>query len=339
MAFPEIFIQYRSDIENELRAIATINPSPLNAMLYYHLGWGRETDQLKPKTLGKLVRPTLCLVSCRALGDSYHKALPAAAALELVHNFSLIHDDIQDGSTERHHQASVWKLWGEAQAINAGDAIYALAHLALLRLLEKGVAPQILGRSFNILDDACFKLCEGQFLDITFENRVDVDVEDYLNMIAKKTGALMAASTCMGALLAMEVVDEEILNNFNLFGEELGLVYQICDDILGIWGAESKTGKPTGDDLIKKKKTLPVVYGLLKSGKSDSKKLLEIYSKPILGSPDINKIIEILGEANAKSYCQKLAEKHYEQALKYIRGQDLHSELKGIADFFIRREY
>lgn len=339
MVLPEVFIRYRSDIENELRAAIATKPSLLNAMLYYHLGWSGESGHPKQKTLSKLVRGTLCLASCRALGGDYHKALPAAAAMELVHSFSLIHDDIQDGSTERHHQASIWKLWGEAQAINVGDAVYTLAHLTLLRLIEKGIALEKLVRLLRILDEACLKLCEGQYLDITYENRIDVVVEDYLNMVTKKTAALVAASTCMGALLGMETVDEDILNNFYLSGIELGLVYQICDDILGIWGTEGKTGKPIGDDLIKKKKTLPIIYGLLRSGGNDKERLLEIYCEPIIEGPAISKIKGILDKIDARGYCQTLAEKHYQQALKYIKEKDPYSELEEIADFFIRRDY
>jgi geranylgeranyl diphosphate synthase type I len=304
------------------------------------LGWVDQSELLGRETLSKMVRATLCLVSCRALGGDYRTALPAAVAIELIHNFSLIHDDIEDASTERHHRATVWKLWGEAQAINAGDAMFALAHLALLRLREKGIVPEKLASSLKILNEACFRLCEGQYLDITYEDRIDITVEDYLDMINKKTAALMAASTCLGALLALELEgeNERMLDSYYLFGKELGLAYQIRDDILGIWGLEKKTGKPTGGDISKRKKTLPVVYVLQKSGKEDKERLLEVYRKTTIEDSDITKVTEILNRVNAKSYSQALALRYHNQALKRIGGK-LSAELKEIADFFIERDY
>lgn len=339
MTLPEVFLRYRPEIETELRTVINANPSLFDTILRYHLGWIGQSKLPREKTLGKLVRATLCLVSCRALGSDYRKALPVAAALELIHNFSLIHDDIEDASAERHHQAAVWKLWGEAQAINAGDAVYALAHLALLRLKEMSLAPEKFAHSLKILDEACLRLCEGQYLDIAYESRTDITIEDYLDMIAKKTAALMAASTCLGVLIALETGDERTLDSFYSFGKELGLAYQIRDDILGIWGSEKKTGKPTGDDIVKKKKALPVIYGLQHAGNKERERLLEIYCKTTIREADIAKVTEILDAVRAKSYSQALAERYYRQALKHIQGKKLSLELKEIADFFIERDY
>ncbi len=341
MVLPEVFVRYRSEIETELSAVINTHPSLFDVVLRYHLGWIDQSELPRErKASGKMVRATLCLVSCRALGGDYRKALPAAASIELIHNFSLIHDDIEDASDERHHRATVWKLWGEAQAINAGDAVYALAHLALLRLREIGIALEKLASSLKILDEACLRLCEGQYLDIAYEDRIDITIEEYLNMIAKKTAALMAASTCLGASLALETENERILNSFYSLGKELGLAYQIRDDILGIWGSEKKTGKPTGGDITKRKKTLPVVYGLQQTGEGEDKeRLLEVYRKATIEESDITKVMEILNRVNAKSYSQTLAERHYHQALKHIKENKLPAELKEIADFFIERDY
>lgn len=341
MVLPAVFTVYRPQIETELRTVTKTNLVPLNNVVNYHLGWIDQRGQPKQSTLGKLVRGTLCLVSCQAISGDYQRALPAAAALELVHSFSLIHDDIEDGSVERHHQPTVWKLWGEAQAINVGDAVYILSHLALLQLLNRGVSPEKVTRCLRVLDEACLELCEGQYLDIAYENRVDISIEDYLTMISKKTGALMAASTCLGALLGIE--DKSLINYFYTIGRELGSAYQIQDDILGIWGLEKNTGKPSGDDITKKKKILPVVYGFYKAQGKDKERLLEFYHQPIVERSDISGVVEILDVLKAKAYSQALAEEYYQKALKYMEETNLASsnlrELKELAKFFVEREY
>ena len=146
------------------------------------------------QTLGKMLRPLLCLASCEAVGGDGQRALPAAAALELLHNFSLIHDDIEDGSPQRHGRDTVWRVWGVAQAVNAGDGMFALAHVTLHRLSEVGVAADQVLAVAALLDEASLRLCEGQYRDLSYEERLDVRCDDYLEMVAGKTAALMAAS-------------------------------------------------------------------------------------------------------------------------------------------------
>ena len=203
----KFFDSYHDKVQAELKQIIGGNASSLYSMLRYHLGWQDEDGHLYYEKSGKLVRPTLCLLSCQAVGGSISQILPAAAAIELIHNFSLIHDDIEDTSYERHHRPTVWKLWGQSQAINAGDSMLTLACLALLRLKQNGVADGKIIHSAQMLTETCLQLCEGQYLDIAYENRLDITIDDYLNMITKKTAALIAASTSLGAYLGTE--DEE----------------------------------------------------------------------------------------------------------------------------------
>ena len=338
---PGSYASCREKVVAELQRIINSNPSSLYDMLQYHLGWQGAQGHPCGKSPGKFIRPILCLLSCQAAGGDTSQILPAAASLELVHNFSLIHDDIEDASGERHHQPTVWKLWGQPQAINAGDAMFALAYLALLKLRENGIADTKIMRSIQVLGEACLELCEGQYLDIAYENRLDVTTEDYLKMIARKTAALMAASTSIGACLATE--DKEIVSSLYKFGQNLGMAYQIQDDILGIWGAEEKTGKSVNSDITRKKKTLPVVYGLQNSRDKDSHKLKKLYSQESIEGEGIAEVVEILNRSGTRSYAQKLEQQYYHQALAEVEAASLDSSrqalLKEAAHFLANRDY
>lgn len=338
---PEFLVSYQDKVQAELREIINSNSLALYGMLRYHLGWQDRDGHPCYKRSGKLVRPTLCLLSCEAVGGSISQILPAAAAIELIHNFSLIHDDIEDASHERHNRPTVWKLWGQPQAINAGDSMFTLAYLALLRLKQNGVADgEILG-STQMLAESCLQLCEGQYLDIDCEDRFDITIDDYLNMIAKKTAALIAASTSLGAYLG--TADKELVNYFYQFGRELGLAYQIRDDILGIWGVEQSTGKPVGSDILHRKKTLPVVYGLQNSKGEKRERLARLYSQEYIQGEDISEVIGILEELGARKYAQKLTEQYYHQALAQLNAARLElsqqASLREVARFLIERDY
>lgn len=184
---PAHCVSCRTAVSVELRKVVDSCPSTLGDMLRYHLGWQDEHGNSCPCEPGKSVRSTLCLLSCEAVGGEAAEVMPAAAAVELVHNFSLIHDDIEDDSYERHHRPTVWRVWGQSQAINAGDAMFALAYLALHGLEEKGISYQRISRATQVLSQACLELCEGQYLDLDYERRLDITVDEYLNMASKKT--------------------------------------------------------------------------------------------------------------------------------------------------------
>lgn len=223
-------------------------------MLTYHLGW---TDG---GAGGKRIRPLLCLLSCAAAGGEWQQALPLAAAVELIHNFSLIHDDIQDNSPLRHGRPTVWARWGAAQAINAGDAMFTLAYLAPHRLAERGVPADVTLAALAELNHTCLELTQGQYLDMAYEQRQRVTVAEYLAMIEKKTAVLIAAAGYLGAWVAGARSDR--LGDYYQFGLNLGLAFQLQDDLLGIWGDPAVTGKSALSDLEARKKSLPVVYGL-----------------------------------------------------------------------------
>ncbi len=245
-------------LEDALREVVTPWQAHPAALLFdmveHHFGW-RDAAAKK----GKRVRPFLLLLVHEASGGQWQQALPAAVAVELIHNFSLIHDDIQDRSETRRGRPTVWARWGKAQAINAGDALFAQA-FAVMAPLQEAFGPQRALEAMRVLAQACVALVQGQVLDLSFETRSAVTVEEYMTMIRGKTGALLAAAAEVGALLAG--AEAQRREAFQRFGETLGLAFQVWDDYLGIWGDPAKTGKSAADDLVAGKKTLPVLYGL-----------------------------------------------------------------------------
>ncbi len=252
-------------IESELQEIVSITQRPgldeLHRMLAYHLGW--EGEGAGTNARGKRVRPLLVLLTTASTGCEWTRALPAAAAVELIHNFSLIHDDIQDDSPLRRGRPTVWTKWGIPLAINAGDSMFALAHIALTRL-NSAVSPKTALQASQLLPHTSLTLTEGQYLDISYESRNDLTLDDYWAMIQGKTAALIAACVELGALTAE--VDEDTLLLFRQFGERIGLAFQVTDDLLGIWGNATQMGKSAASDLISGKKSLPVLYGLQQNG-------------------------------------------------------------------------
>jgi geranylgeranyl diphosphate synthase type I len=336
----EPFVSFRAPLRLELETVISSCPPSLGNMLRYHMGWQDERGRSCSRESGKFIRSTLCLLSCQAAGGHTDRIVPAAAAVELIHNFSLIHDDIQDASDERHHRPTVWKLWGQPQAINAGDTMFTLAYLALLRLKERGIADEKIAGSIKLLSLACLDLCQGQYLDIEYENRLDITVDDYVTMAARKTAALFAASTSLGAYLGSE--DSRLPDFFRLFGKELGIAYQICDDILGIWGIQESTGK-SANDIAQRKKTLPVVYGLQNSRGEMRKRLEKLYSQESIEGDDVSEVVKILDQLGARDYAENLAEQHYLKGLEGLAATGLDASrqapLRQVAQFLLKRDF
>ncbi|NMC12202.1 MAG: polyprenyl synthetase family protein [Chloroflexi bacterium] len=252
-------------IENEMEEIISQVDNhgyqQFHEMMAYHLGWVGEGAG--PEARGKRFRPLLLLLSCAATGSGWEKALPAAAAVELLHNFSLIHDDIEDNSPLRRGRETVWKKWGIPQAINSGDAMLTLAHMAMLRL-DKFVPPDILFQAVRLLQETCLRLTRGQYLDIDFEKRENVSIQEYWQMVEGKTAALISTCASLGALIGG--AEPRTCQQYQDFGFYLGLAFQAQDDLLGIWGDSAITGKSNESDLICGKKTLPVLFGLSRNG-------------------------------------------------------------------------
>ncbi len=315
-------------------------PSLLNRMIRYHLGW--EDAEGRPHDAGgKGLRPTLCLLVCEAAGGDWRRALPAAAAVELVHNFSLVHDDIQDRDTERHHRLTVWSIWGEAQAINAGDALLVLARPILLRLADEGVPAATVIEAARVLDEATLEMVAGQTLDIAFEEKSDVGVPAYIQMVRQKSGALFDCALRLGVLAAHG--DWELAERLGRVGRTLGTAFQIRDDMLGVWGDESRTGKATGADIHRRKKSLPVVYALSEAEAGTREGMRAIYEKPVLDAEDVSMVRRYVDADGARGYCQRQAAELKESAIAELSRLELlpgpREEIIQTAEFLLEREF
>ena len=319
---PAMFDRYRSHLETALaQAVPPIAAHPLNALLRYHLGWADASGAPSPTPAaqGKALRPTLCMFACDALGGDPARAAPAAAALELIHNFSLIHDDIQDAGAERRHRPTLWALWGAALALVAGDAMQSLSDLAATHAAP-GIplptpAPATLKVS-QLLTQSCLEMIEGQCRDLQFEQRATIHPDEYLDMIALKTGALIRSSLVIGAAIAAanNAAADDIAGNDAVtagmarFGRAIGRLFQIRDDYLGIWGDEAITGKSTDSDIVQRKKSYPIVYAFQQTTGASRSELLRLYARQTLDEPDIDRVLDILDHIGAARQTDALTE-------------------------------
>jgi geranylgeranyl diphosphate synthase type I len=323
-------------IEDELRKSIGDESEPnlgqYYAMMAYHLGW--EGEGAGPETRGKRVRPLLVLLTSAAAGGDWVEALPAAAAVELVHNFSLIHDDIQDNSPIRRGRETVWKRWGIAQAINAGDAMFTLAHLSLLRLVSI-TTPETTNQAAYTLQRACLQLTKGQYLDLAYESQNHLPLDAYWKMVAGKTASLLSACTELGAIVAETAQSRR--KAFREFGYLLGLAFQAQDDILGIWGDDALTGKSNESDLLAGKKSLPVIYGLDQGGS-----FADRWIQGPIEPQETKTLADQLEIEGARAYTEESANKMTKQALQAL--EEAHpqgeagEELTSLAQRLLRRQ-
>ena len=288
----------------------------LRDILAYQLGWEGEGSGVEAQ--GKRIRPLLVTLAAEAVGGDWQKALPAAAAVELLHNFSLIHDDIEDASLLRRGRSTVWSKWGNALAINAGDAMFALAFEALQRL-EQTVGPAVAFQAGTILTDTCLQLTGGQHLDITYEDADALPLESYWPMVTGKTAALLSACVQMGAVCAG--AGSPTLEMLSRFGYSLGLGFQIQDDWLGIWGDESQTGKSNASDLAAEKKSLPILYG---------QKLGGAFAREWLGRTkgaiDTEHLADLLVAEGVREYTESQAAQYTRDAMSALEQAGLTTE-------------
>jgi geranylgeranyl diphosphate synthase type I len=307
---PEI----EKELQGQVARLDTNNTKKFHEMLTYHMGWtgegaGREAT-------GKRIRPLIVLLTTASAGADWKMSLPAAAAVELVHNFSLVHDDVQDNSEKRRGRPTVWTKWGVPMAINVGDAMFVIANQAIMDLAKAHPASTVV-KAATILHDTCLELTRGQFLDMSYEERNDLGLEDYWPMVGGKTSALLSACTHIGALLGNAGDAEQ--EAYRQFGYHLGLAFQVQDDILGIWGDEALTGKSTASDLVEGKNSMPVLYALGRQGKFAERWKLG----PITAS-EVKIVAAQLEEEGGKRYAEEISEKETQIALKYLREANPH---------------
>jgi geranylgeranyl diphosphate synthase type I len=299
------------DTEAEIRRLVQDRDSSTDGMyemVRYHLGLDGTGA-----TSGKRMRPLLGLLAYASIAGDHRAALPGAAAVELGHNFSLVHDDIEDGDEERRHRPTVWKRYGIPQAINTGDTLFTLSRIALHRLTDLGFSDAKVLRLMRLYDETCLRLCEGQYIDIwTTEHDETMSVELYFDMIERKTAALIAAAIEAGALLATD--DEDVIRRYRRFGRALGIAFQLNDDLLGIWGREQATGKePT--DLARHKKTLPVIYAFEHAGPDDRERLARLYRNGKPTAAEVEEAVAVLERVGARDYTRDEARRYRDEAL------------------------
>jgi geranylgeranyl diphosphate synthase type I len=312
MSLEQFRKQMLPEIEAALQAAVQPAGGPrqelLHEMLAYHMGW--QGEGAGPKASGKRVRPTLVLLTCAAAGGDWHAALPAAAAVEVLHNFSLIHDDIQDNSQQRRGRPTVWSLWGMPQAINAGDTLFALAHMALEKL-EETASSQVYLQAARLLPRTSLQLTQGQYLDLAYESMPDLEESAYWPMIWGKTGALIAACARLGALVAG--AEGARLKAYMVFGEKLGLAFQVHDDLLGVWGNPDAMGKSAHSDLLSGKKSLPVLFALAKKGEFAAR------WKQGVTPENVDEIAAQLEAEGGRDYTRQQAEKLTSEAIEALQ--------------------
>lgn len=335
----ELQERYLPALDSEMQRVvetAPVHTPNYGVMLRYPMGWVNADESPYNQPTGKRVRPILLLLCTEAAGGDWQQALPAAAAVELLHNFSLIHDDIVDDSDTRHGRLAVWKVWGLSNAINAGDGMFALAHVALSNLQYTGVPPEIILRIWSIFNQTTLELTRGQHLDMRFERQPSVTVEDYISMISGKTSALLAACAEIGALIATG--DTALASRYAEFGLNIGTAFQIRDDILGIWGDAEITGKSVATDIVTRKKSLPVLYGL-----EHSEDLQRLYALDEFNDTHVAQAVEILTAVGAREFARQKEAEYYTFAINALSevnlvGRDAES-LGDLIAALVQREY
>ena len=306
--------RYADDLDQTMRHIVGLvaeDVPDFAVMARYPLGWVDEQGLPYEGATGKRVRPLFMLLCNEAAGGRWQQALYAAAAVELLHNFSLIHDDIQDNSPIRHNRPTVWKIWGQANAINAGDLLFTLSYTALQHLASEGVPAEVVLMVWDIMNRTNLELTRGQHLDMRFEHQEHVSVDEYISMITGKSAALLAACARIGSLIATH--DDQVARRYADFARHLGVAFQIRDDILGIWGNTSATGKSTATDILSRKKSLPVLYGL-----SRSQRLVEIYRQEALNQADVQEAVQELDALDAQGYARQIEVENFTLAMEAL---------------------
>ncbi len=308
----------------------------------YQFGWDLDADDARRgRVAGKKIRPLLMALVAQAVCGTYRHVLPAGAALEFIHNFTLIHDDVMDKSEERRHRPTVWTRWGPWQAINAGDGLYALAMLCSVRLAQVDAPPAKIVRVVEALARACLHTAEGQILDMDFEGRADVGADEYVTMVANKTGALIRCAAQVGALLSTD--DEDLIARYAAFGRDLGIAFQIRDDYLGVWGDESRTGKSATSDIREKKKSYPILVAFERAAAADRATLEALYAAESLSDEDVSTVLDVLARTDAQAATDEIAWAYYEDALAHLERTGAApaalAPIREYAAFLLRRAY
>lgn len=332
--------RFLPDVKTRIRAAVPSSDSGFFKLLRYHLGWEDLQGNPANEDSGKALRPVLCLMACDLAGGDWRSALPAAAALELVHNFSLIHDDIQDGDTTRRGRPTLWSARGMPAAVAAGNAMRVIADQTLTTLTESGLPAEAAVSAAMELTQRYLEMIEGQYMDMSFEQAERVLVDEYMDMIGRKTGALIESAMYLGALVASG--DPARARAFGDCGRKLGLAFQVRDDYLGVWGNPNATGKAVGADIRRKKKALPMVYMLEHATEEDLQWVTPALAEQEVSGENVDRMLALLDRLEARLYVQRVAESQAEDALGAVTTLGLpeaaYAKLEAMAGFFVTRQ-
>jgi len=327
---PTLFLKYRSLVNDALIAKLIDGRTELNQVLRYAIGIdGHESNKtFIAARSGKRLRPILCLLVCELMGGNIKDVLPIAVAIELIHQFSLIHDDIQDRDFIRHHKSTVWVLHGDMKALFAGNALRSAADISTWDFnFENNNGLDIA----VLLNGACLRMTEGQCLDLLHEGKLFTDTNQYIEMVTLKTGALVSASMEIGACISSKgYLYRDV---FKLIGMYMGIILQIRDDMLGIWGNPDNTGKAIGSDIIRKKNTVPMIHTMTVSKKQDRKELLRIYKKPELTNQDVLQVLDIMDVSNTLEFTQNILKGYVDKTESLVN--KVSDDVSGIEDILV----
>tara|TARA_Y100000590_G_scaffold1150_1_gene1499 strand:- start:2308 stop:3318 length:1011 start_codon:yes stop_codon:yes gene_type:complete len=332
------FEKYSTVIWKLLSELILTQTADVYDIVKYSLGVLDQKGNIQTKPSGKILRSILCTFTCDSTGGNWENALQSAISLELIHNFSLIHDDIQDEDTQRRHQPTAWTIWGKEKALVGGTTTHCLANITSLMEFSDSCSNKAIQLHLSkVLSEKCLQMIQGQVLDLSFEHKTNVTIEEYLEMISGKTAALISCAMHMGAYISEQNDSKALL--FNNIGYLLGLAYQIRDDILGIWGNSEFTGKGVGSDVFRKKKSLPIIHGSQIPEHKTS--ITEIYSKNTVDKADLASVMEIMDTCKTQAYCQNLANAYCDKAIKNIDDapidQHAKKEMVALAHYFVER--
>ena len=334
---PLVLSRYKDVLDLALKDAISDRRIFLYDMLRYCMGWSDAYGAPLETKKGKGIRPSLCLFTCDALGGDIEKALPAAVALELIHNFSLIHDEIQDSDEIRHHRPTLWNVWGIPKALVAGNVMRVLADKSMSTMPSDH--SKLLTVSSSIVSEACLEMIEGQYMDISFEGGDGISVDQYMKMISHKTGALLRSSVHIGAVIGSK--GGRVADIFREIGIKLGFMFQIRDDILGTWGETTSTGKPVGSDIRRKKNTLPIIHA--RETQPYQEEISELYSLEFIEDHHVDRVLDILDATKAGHYCQGLVEDYALKVSKDIQNigfsKNSREEFQALVSFLVDRSF
>ena len=334
---PLVLSRYKDVLDLALKDAISDRRIFLYDMLRFCMGWSDAYGVPLETKKGKGIRPSLCLFTCDALGGDIEKALPAAVSLELIHNFSLIHDEIQDSDEIRHHRPTLWNVWGIPKALVAGNVMRVLADKSMSTMPSEH--SKLLTVSSSIVSEACLEMIEGQYMDISFEGGDGISVDQYMKMISHKTGALLRSSEHIGAVIGSR--GGRVADIFREIGIKLGFMFQIRDDILGTWGETTSTGKPVGSDIRRKKNTLPIIHA--RETQPYQEEISELYSLEFIEDHHVARVLDILDATKAGHYCQGLVEDYALEVSKDIQdigfSKNSREEFQALVSFLVDRSF